>query len=144
MRTNAIRRWLLAPLAVALLGLTACDNPLGGGDEHPNGVVILSGGTEVATYIDGVSTGAITLPVSATHTYRVQLTTRSGARFNVDGAEYSLRQPAVLLGTLATVTLQGTDQLVVTGRAAGPTTIVLPVHHGNHLEFDARINLVLQ
>jgi hypothetical protein len=143
---KGIRRLLMAPLILGLsFALTACENPVSDGGVHPSGLVVLDGSTEVATFTAPSSaTGRITVPAGSTRTFRIVLTDRSGNRIPVDGIEYNLRNLAVLLTTQASAALQGVDNITVTGRAAGTTSLRMQVYHGGHEEFQATIPLVVE
>src|SRR5687767_9419134 len=110
--------WSRFPVVFALflaVGQAACDAAVDPGD-HPEGVVFLSAnGSEVARYVYQQSvTGSLTVPVGGSATYRVRALTESGDIVTLDGDEYSLGQPTVVIAALAGVTLQGEDQIVLT------------------------------
>ena len=147
MRILEARGWLAGPLLLVALLLAGCENPVGDGGEHPNGIVVLDlqTNTVVASYThaDRLRDGILTIPRGTETRFRVMLTTRGGGRIAVDGLEYSLREPTVVLGTVASARLATTDQIGVTGRVGGTTTLTLPVWHAGHHEFDAFVNLIV-
>ena len=141
-----IRRLLTAPLVLGLaLALAACENPVSDGGVHPSGLVVLDGSAEVATFTAPATvTGRITVPAASTRTFRIVLTDRSGNRIPLDGIEYTLRNLGVVLTPLATASLQGVDNISITGRAAGTTSLVVQVYHGGHEEFPVTLPLLIQ
>jgi len=148
MNIRSIKRLFALPL-VLLVGLivSGCENPVGSGGEHPEGLVVLDAqGEVVASYLSPTSTrtGQVTVAAGSEQTYRVMLLTRGGNRIALDGLEYSINQVTVTTGLFATAGITGVDQLRVTGTAAGLTTMIMPVQHGNHTEFLAEISLRVQ
>lgn len=143
---HGIRRYLTAPLILGLsLALAACENPVSDGEAHPTGLVVLDGTAEVAAFrAAGTATGRITVPAGSTRTFRIMLTDAGGNRIAIDGLEYSLRNLSVVLSPLASASLQGVDNLSVTGRSAGTTSLIVQVHHGGHEEFPATLPLLIQ
>ncbi len=117
--------------------LSACDSPLSL-ESHPVGVLFLRpDGSEAASFEQGRSTtGQLVVPVGGTATYRMQLFDRAGNVSAVDGVEFSIRNPAVLIALAADVTLQGSDQIRLLGRRAQLTSLQFEVWHGTHQEFD--------
>lgn len=148
MKIASVRR-LLAPLSLSFaLLLGACENPVGGGGEHPDGLVVLSlQGEELASYrhTTQTSTGRLVVGVGTSASFTVQLLARDGSRIQLDGLEYSIRQATVLTASRATASVTGTNQISVTGVTVGPeTSILIPVRHGSHDEFVASIRLLVQ
>jgi hypothetical protein len=140
------RRLIALPLL--LLGLLAagCENPVGGDGEHPEGLVVLNAqGGEVARYmLPNVQTGTITVAAGSTTDLRVALLTAAGVTIAIDNLEYSLRAPTVVLSARGAATLVGIDGMRIVAGTPGSTTIVIPVWHGNHREFDAVVRLTVQ
>jgi hypothetical protein len=140
-------RLLSLPLLLLALVATGCDNPVGSGGGHPEGLVITNAqGAEVATYRQGgTSTGQISVATGGESTYRVSLLARDGSRIQLDGLEYSIRTVTVTTALYANASIVGADQLRVSGKnVAGTTTLFLDVWHGNHSEFVAVVNLQVQ
>jgi hypothetical protein len=138
-------RWLSLPLLL-ILALAGCDNPVGSGGGHPEGLVITNQqGAEVATYLypTRTSTGRVVVSAGAESNFRVHLLARDGSRIELDGLEYSIGTVHLVIPSLADVTFTGTDQLRIVGRvgAATTSTLRLQVNHGNHEEFVAEIRL---
>jgi predicted small secreted protein len=140
-------RLLSLPLLLLAFVVTGCDNPVGSGGGHPEGLVVTNAqGAEVATFLQsGTRTGQLTVATGGESTYRIQLLARDGSRIQLDGLEYSIRTATVTTALYASATIVGADQLRVSGRnVAGSTTLFLDVWHGNHSEFVAVVNLLVQ
>jgi hypothetical protein len=138
-RTEMNYRWLKV-LMVAVAGLTAgCDAVVEPGN-HPAGAVFLrADGAEAARFVyQGSITGGLAVPVSGTATYRVRVITETGDLADFDGDEYSIDDVRVLIPALVGVSLQGQDQLVLSGLVAGGTTLRFQLEHGGHSEFEIR------
>lgn len=120
----------LALALAAAVGMASCDLPTdgrGGSGGPPTGLsVVTQGGAEVAGFSGGSVRGSVTVSVNASETFHVVLTTRAGSGIAVDGLRYTLHATAVN-GAVARVEQPGTDQVRVTGRAAGETRLVLTV-----------------
>jgi hypothetical protein len=135
-RFPRLRFVLLFGLA-AVLG--ACDMP-GETSDHPVGVAFLrADGSEAAryTYDRATVTGQLVVPLNQSVTYRIRLVDGNGNLRAVDGAEFSVRDARAVITFAVETRIQGTDELVLTGRRAGPTSLLLDVWHGGHLEFAA-------
>jgi hypothetical protein len=148
MKNRSMRRWLGLPLLLlfTVVGY-GCDNPVGTGGGHPEGLVITNTqGVEVASYLHPTttSTGRLTVQAGSTADFRVQLLRRDGSRIDLDGIEYRIEQVAVVTGLMASASFSGADQLRVTGNSAGSTSLVLQVWHGNHPEFTATVSLLVE
>ncbi len=136
-------RWLTLPLLLVTV-LVGCDNPVGNGGGHPEGLVITNQqGADVATYLypTRTSTGRVVVSVGTESNFRVHLLARDGSRIELDGLEYSIGQVVLVTGLLANVSFSGADQLRVVGNAAGSTSLRLQVNHGTHEEFVAEVRL---
>ncbi len=137
MKTRKRTKGWFALLALAAAGVAGCEDA-GTGTEGglPAGLVVENAqGSQVAVF-NGTSTiGSIALSVGATQTFRVHLVDRAGARISV-GGRYTLR-PLVVIGTLASVSLQGADELRITGRAVGNTSLIVTVLDGAAAVFTA-------
>ncbi len=134
--------WKRFPVAVAALLLASqggCDSVVDPGD-HPSGIVLVrSDGSEAARFIyPETVTGGLTVPVGGSATYRVLVVTESGALVDIDGEEYSIGDASVLIPLRVDVAVQGDDQIVLTGLAAGPTTLFFDLEHGLHTEFEVK------
>lgn len=128
-----------------LVGAAACDNPVDSDGGHPDGLVVLNAqGQQVASYDGdtGAVTGSLAVSASGVQTHRVVLTTHGGGQIVPDGSEYRLGA-SVVNQLFAGAAVQGTDQLVVTGKTAGNSSVVVTVFHGGHAEFDAAIPLTV-
>jgi hypothetical protein len=148
MKDGSILRALALPLLFAF-GITVqgCDNPVGSGGGHPEGLVITtSAGAEVASYLapTQTSTGRITVASGSEATFRIHLLARDGTRIDLDGIEYSIGDLSIVTGLFASATMSDVDALRVTGNTAGDTRIIVPVRHGNHAEFTAEIDLRIE
>jgi hypothetical protein len=140
-------RVLALPMLMLALVAAGCDNPVGSGGGHPEGLVITNAqGAEVATYLQsGTGTGQITVNTGSESTFRIFLLARDGSRIELDGLEYSIRSVTVTTELFASASIIGADQLRVTGKTAvGSTTLYLDVWHANHSEFVGIVNLVVQ
>jgi|GEM_PF-2358403 len=147
MLNSMMRVFALPLLALMVLVASGCENPVGSGGQHPDGLAVLNAqGEVVASYSAPTSsrTGQITVAAGSQETFRVVLLTRAGARIDLDGLEYRINQVTVTTGLFASASITGVDQLRVTGTTAGLTTLIMPVQHGNHTEFLAEINLRVQ
>ena len=127
--------------ALGLLSLIAlaagCDSPIEL-DSHPNGVVFLrADGSEAARFVyQQGATGALTVGIGATQTYRIRALTEEGEVVPLDGVEYSISQPRLVIALAATLSLSAADQLVITGGpTARNTTLFFDLQHGSHPEF---------
>jgi hypothetical protein len=140
-----LRRFALPLLAAAIaFGIAACENPVqDDGDAHAVGVAVFSGSTRVAEYHEATRTasGEITVAKGETRTFRVRVVTASGGYRDIDGAEFSVRNPDFIVPNVANVELLGPDQLRITGQVVTPqqTTLILELQHGNHPEFTAEL-----
>ncbi|HEX2093770.1 MAG TPA: hypothetical protein VHG28_15315 [Longimicrobiaceae bacterium] len=146
MKTASLRRATLAVvLALGAGGLGACEDAPGGPDDQtPAGLVVVDAqGNQVAAF-DGISTtGGVRVSAGAQQAFRVYLTGRGGGRISIDGGRYTLR-PLVVTTALAGVTLDGADRVVVVGRSAGSTWLVLTIlQNGIALLPDAAVPLTV-
>lgn len=140
-------RAFLSLLALAVLVLlAACDSPLDTG-AHAAGVAILdANGQEVARFVYGGSvTGSLSVQRGQTRTFQVRVIDEDGAIRPVDGVQYSISDPVVVIALAANATIQGSDRIVLEGLGAFSTTLQFMLNHGSHAEFEARgIPLVVQ
>lgn len=143
--TKRARRVALAALALGAVALAGCEDVLDTiPDDRLAGLAVLDDGVEVARYIPGSgSTGRIQVGVGEQHTYRVVLLDALGRHVPIAGS-YSLRDPIVLVTPIASAVRVGSNQVRVTGRMAGNTTLILDVQQGFDVvvpEADIRIEV---
>ena len=126
-----------------LTTLVACDSPVAT-EDHAAGVVLLrADGTEAARFMlaGRAVTGALTVRAGQTADYTARVVTESGQIEEIDGIEYSVSNPVVVIGLAANIAVQGKDRIVVTGLDAGTTgrqtSIRFDLNHAGHLEFTA-------
>lgn len=131
--TRSLHRMLILPIA---LGLVACDNPVEH-EDHPQGLVVVDAqGAEVARHTaDGTTTGEITVGLDATQTFTVHALAEDGDQIVIDGDELTIELTDPQPGW--TMTVQGTNQIVVGASAAGSTTLRVELSHNNHPEIAA-------
>lgn len=134
---------LLLPLTAAL---GACDNPVDDHEEHPVGLVILDAqGQQAATVQVGavapIISGQLTVGVNASRTYQVHAVGDDGDRLEIDGDELGLEVGSPT--QFATATVQGANQVVLTGTGAGSTAVVFTLMHEGHAEFAGSVPLVV-
>jgi hypothetical protein len=126
-----------AVFLAALLTLAGCEDPFGTRPQATGAVFIRADGTEAArfTLLDG-ATGQLTARVNQTTTYRVRLFDESGGLLNVDGWEYSLRDPAVVIAHAVRLSIQGSDVIAIEGVAPVQTSLQFEVYRGNRRGFE--------
>ncbi|HUE95640.1 MAG TPA: hypothetical protein VMN39_03225 [Longimicrobiaceae bacterium] len=133
---NIVRTALVLVLAVTTLA--ACDSPTEP-DDHAAGVVFLrADGSEAARFVFAprALTGGLSVAVGQSVTYRLRVLTEGGAIVPVDGAEYSIRDPRIVITLAASIAIENNDQLVITGGATPRNTSVLfDLWHASHIEF---------
>jgi hypothetical protein len=139
MRIPILNRTLSLAAVLVAVFLAGCDMPIDPGT-HPVGAVFLrADGSEAARFQFGLgASGQLRVNRGQTATFRLRLIDGNGNLVPVDGVEYRIRNPAAIISLAVDVGLQGADQIVVTGRQAFSTTLVMDVYHGNHLEFQVR------
>ena len=133
------KRASIGVVALFLMFQAGCSSTVEPGD-HPRGIVLVGpDGGEAARfqYPEAIS-GELSVTAGASVTYRVRVVTESGAVVDLDGEEYSIGEPRVVNPMFANVTLQGDDEIVVTGVAGGATTLFFPLRHGGHTEFEVK------
>lgn len=143
------RRLARAALALALgTGLAACDNPVEEEheEEHAIGLIVFNSANQEVARINieaaTAVTGQIRVAPSGSQTFRVVALAEDGDQIPISG-EFGLTATSAATN-LATVGIQGADQLVVTGRAAGSTTLRLALLHEGHEDFGRDIPLIVQ
>lgn len=133
----------LATLPV-LLGMAACDNPVGE-EEHAEGLVVLdASGAEVARFmVDGrVMTGQLQVAVDASSTFTVHAVSDDDDVILIDGDEFSL-----VLGEMHpgwTATLSGANQVIITTTVTGGSPLLVSLEHEGHEEFNATFAVFAQ
>jgi hypothetical protein len=130
-------------LAVAAAGLAGCRDAGTGVDEQiPTGIVVLdSRGNTVASASPTRSTGRITIRNGEQETFGVRLIGIGGAEMEL-GGRYNV-QPRILTTQHAGASVSGSDRIVLTGRLAGSTTLVLDVMDGGTTVIGAFIPLTI-
>jgi len=130
-------------LAVAA-GVAGCQDAGTGVDgQVPSGLVVLDArGSTVASAEGSRVSGAIEVGAGQPQTFTVRLTSADGGTISL-GGRYSL-QPRVLIGPLASVSVSGSDRLVVTGNSPGTTTLVLDVMEGGTVAIGPFIPLTVK
>lgn len=143
MKRVRTKRWIAGLLLGVAVGLAGCQDAGTGVDEQiPTGVVVLdSNGNTVASASPNQATGRITIRNGEQQTFRVQLIGIGGADIGL-GGRYSL-QPRVLTGQHATASVSGSDRIVLTGRLAGSTTLILDVMDGGTTVIGAFIPMTI-
>lgn len=146
MKARPFRSRILAiPVALVLAGgLSACENPVEGEhEEHPIGFAISNAqGQSVATVTaTGTVTGQLTAQVGTSQTYTVVGIDEDGDVLAITGGDLALRVSAV--PPQANVALQGGNQVVVTGLAAGSGTVRLDLLHDGHEEVGNAVPVVI-
>jgi hypothetical protein len=140
-----LRRTRVTPLFVLALGLalSACDNPVGRGGEHPSAIRVRSeAGVQVASFrVGGAVIGEISAVVGTPVTFTLEVLDRNDTPVVIDGSYISV-VPTVT-GGVVTVVIQQNDRLVVTPTQAGTGQVNLQVMHSGHTEFTARIPITV-
>lgn len=141
---STLRRFTLPLLALSLaLGAAACDNPVEEEHEdHPVGLLVVDAqGQTAATISAGPAvTGQLTAPAGESRTYQVFAIGEDGDRISL-GGEIEVRvatQPQN-----ASLAVQGTDRLVVTGTSAGAGSAEIELWHEGHAELGGNVPVVV-
>lgn len=131
-------------LALVAVGFAACSDASGPGAAVPTGLVLEdSDGTEVARYtVAGGVTGRITLDVGEQEDLHVHLVGATGERISVDGLRFTL-EAGVVNSSLGDAALAETDEVVVTGKSEGSTTLRLGVRDAGALVMEPFIPLTV-
>lgn len=134
------------PLALACtLAMAACDNPVGDEHEdHPVALVISDAqGQRVVTLRSNTDiTGQLTGSVGSARVYTVAALGEDGDELALDGEELAVR--VTNPPQQATVAVQGANQLVVTGIAAGSGSVRVDLLHQGHAELGGPVAVVIQ
>ncbi len=144
MKRAKTRKWLAGLLVAAAAGVAGCQDAGTGVDEQvPSGLVVLDArGNTVANVEGSRVSGAIEVRAGQTETFEVRLTSAGGAAISL-GGRFSL-QPRVLIGPLASVSVNGSNRLVITGNSPGTTSLVLDVVEGGTVVIGPFIPLTVQ
>ncbi|MET0396481.1 MAG: hypothetical protein ABW277_06645 [Longimicrobiaceae bacterium] len=142
MKRASNKGWIAGLLLGVAVGLTGCtDAGTDVDDQIPTGLVVRdSGGNTVATVSGAQVSGSITVPNGQQRTFDVQLIGIGGAEIDL-GGRYVLQPRVVSL--LANVSVSGSDRVVVTGRTAGTTTLILDVMDGGTAVLTPLISLTI-
>ena len=130
----------------ALIGLTACDNPVDDDhDEHPVGLVILNAEGDVIVNTESPSDvlQQLSVAVDATETFTVRALSEDGDQITIDGEEFSIVVGVTAAASIAAVAQQGDDQITVTGQQAGSAQLDFRLDHELHEEFSRDVTLVI-
>jgi len=143
MKRASNKGWIAGLLLGVAVGLAGCaDAGTGVDDQIPTGLVVRdAGGNTVATVSGAQVSGGITVPNGQQRTFDVQLIGIGGAEIDL-GGRYVL-QPRVLTGTLANVSVSGSDRIVLTGKLSGSTTVILDVMDGGTAVLTPLIPLII-
>mgnify|MGYP003575922649 CR=1 FL=1 len=130
MKRARTRNWIAGLLLGAAVGLAGCQDAGTGVDEQiPTGVVVLdSRGNTVVSATETTVSGRIQVANGEQQTFTVRLIGIGGSDIGL-GGRYTL-QPRVLTSPHATASMNGPDRLVITGKSAGVTTLILDVMDG--------------
>jgi hypothetical protein len=131
-----------ALVLAATAALTACEDDSTGPDDHDHdeaaGVVVLAeGSTTPLVTVDAARqvTGSLTVQAGQDRHLEVWFVAEDGDRFRPDGDEHTL-DIRVANGAIADLHAHG-DHLHLEGVAAGSTTVVFSILHGNHSDYDS-------
>jgi hypothetical protein len=134
------RMSVLALMLLISSGLAACDNPVEREEDHTIGLIVFQGQQEVARInieANPAVTGRIQVAPNTSETFRVVALQEGGSQIPISG-EYSL-SVAVPETAIASATLQGADQIIVSGKARGTTALDLTLLHEGHPDFNRSI-----
>lgn len=143
MKRASNKGWIAGLLLGVAVGLTGCtDAGTDVDDQIPTGLVVrASGGNTVATVSGAQVSGSITVPNGQQRTFDVQLIGIGGAEIDL-GGRYVL-QPRVVSAPLANVSVSGSDRIVLTGKTAGTTSLILDVMDGGTAVLTPLISLTI-
>jgi hypothetical protein len=142
MKRASNKGWIAGLLLGVAVGLAGCtDAGTDVDDQIPTGLVVRdSGGNTVATVSGAQVSGGVTVPNGQQRTFDVQLIGIGGAEIDL-GGRYVLQPRVVSL--LANVSVSGSDRVVVTGKTAGTTTLILDVMDGGTAVLTPLISLTI-
>lgn len=130
-----------ALVLAATLALGACDDDSTGPDDHDHdeaaGLVVLGANDAVVVSVNAARqvTGSLTVAAGADQELEVWFVAEDGDRFQPDGDEHTL-DITVANEAVADLHAHG-DHLHLEGLAAGNTTVVFSILHGNHSDYDS-------
>lgn len=144
MKRAKTRKWLAGLLVAVAAGVAGCQDAGTGVDRQvPSGLVVLDArGNTVASVEGSRVSGAIEVRAGQPETFEVRLTSADGETISL-GGRFSL-QPRVLIGPLASVSVNGSSRLVITGNSSGTTSLVLDVVEGGTVVIGPFIPLTVQ
>lgn len=143
MKISALPRVLLASF-VLVAALAACDRPTGP-DDHPLGVFVFDLSDKQVAHVVAprAASGALSVRLGQTTEFRVRVFTGEGHVHAIDGHEFEIVDPRVLIASSADVELVGTDRLKVTAKSLHNTSIQFDVKHAGHHEFLLVVPLII-
>jgi len=133
-----------ALVLAATAALAACDDEGTGPDDHDHdheeaaGLVVLAEGSTTPLVTVNAArqvTGALTVRAGEDAHLEVWFVAEDGDRFQPDGDEHTL-DITVANEAIADLHAHG-DELHLEGLAAGSTTVVFSILHGNHSDYDS-------
>lgn len=133
-----IRRAALALVATA--ALAACGDSTGPDDDDHDeaaGLVILDQNDAVIVSVNAARqvTGSLTVPAGQARHLEVWFVAEDGDRFQPDDDDHALDW-TVANEAIAVIDSHG-DHMDLEGVAAGNTTVVFSILHGNHSDYDS-------
>lgn len=141
--TRKLSRMTRAAMVLMTVGaLSACGDILGSDDDDNGhdeavGMVITdqNNTTLVSVNASRQVTGTLTVARGAARHLEVYFLDEDGDRFQVDGDDHTLDWTVANTG-IAMIDSHG-DHLDLDGVAAGSTTVVFSIMHGNHSDYDS-------
>ena len=130
-----------ALVLAATVALGACDDNSTGPDDHDHdqaaGLVVLGENDAVLVSVNAARqvTGSLTVPAGEGRHLEVWFVAEDGDRFQPDGDEHTLDW-TVANEAVAVIDSHG-DHMDLDGVAAGNTTVVFSILHGNHSDYDS-------
>lgn len=132
-----INRAALALMATGVLA--ACESDGTGPDDHDEaaGLVVLDQNDVAVVSVNAARqvTGSLTVQAGQARHLEVWFVAEDGDRFQPDGDEHSLDW-TVANEAIAMIDAHG-DHMDLDGIAAGNTTVVFSILHGNHSDYDS-------
>lgn len=143
MKITTWPRVLLACFAL-IATFAGCDRPTGP-DDHPVGVFFfdLSDKQVAQVVAPRAAAGALNVKLGQTTEFRVRAFTGQGEVLDIDGREFEIVDPRVLIASSADVELVGSDRLKVTAKSLNNTSIQFDVKHAGHHEFLLVVPLII-
>lgn len=129
-----------ALVLAATFALGACEDSTGSDDdehEEAAGLVILDQNDATLVSVNAARqvTGSLTVPAGQARHLEVWFVAEDGDRFQPDGDEHTLDW-TVANESIAVIDAHG-DHMDLDGVAAGSTTVVFSILHGNHSDYDS-------